>query len=225
MLSLFFSTQLFAKSGFSLGVFGSYAVDGGSIDGKLDRSQSLISLDSDFDPVIIAGSGLFARYDFSNNLFIRSGVEYNELVSGGDISGGDPSDVNYIKFQIEYNALSFPLFFGINVTPDKGKTNIYGAAGPILAIVESYLSKTEGVHLYETESDSFIFGFGGIFGIEKRITSGFYFMIEYAVYRCESSKKVGIKTFSNGFFIAEAPYVEKYDLPRQQIRLGLRYAF
>ncbi|PKL19312.1 MAG: hypothetical protein CVV49_01635 [Spirochaetae bacterium HGW-Spirochaetae-5] len=230
LLSLFFSTQLFAKSGFSLGVFGSYAIDGGSVEDTIrDKEYSSDpQYEIESDEIIIPGGGVFVRYDFSNNLFIRTGFEYNELVYGGKVSSSNSVLSEYSEYEMNYRSYVSPLFFGINATPDKGKTNIYVAIGIVMArfeIRQDYV-KTIGLkHEYRSDSENFNIGLGGIIGIEKRIMQSSYILIEYSFYSCEVNRSEEGQYTNNGNPGPDYEYTEKYGLPRQQIRLGLRYAF
>jgi len=231
LFSIIFSTQGFAKGGFSLGVFGSLATDGGVIEDTIrDKEFSYApEVEIESDEIIIPGGGLFIRYDFSNNLFIRTGFEYNELVYGGKVSSRDESNSIYSEYEMQYKSYASPLFFGINTTPDKGKTNIYGALGIVMAQVEirqEYVNTLGGnKHEYRSDSDNSTIGFGGIIGIEKRIMQGSYIIIEYSFYSCEINRSEEGQYTMDGNPQADYEFVERYGLPRQQIRLGLRYAF
>jgi opacity protein-like surface antigen len=230
LLSIIINTQGFAKGGFSLGVFGSYAVDGGVIENTINDKtyDSTPASKIKSDELIMPGVGLFARYDFSNNLFIRTGAEYNELVSGGKIDNYS-SVMDYYIHEIDYKAYVFPVFFGINASPDKGKTNVYAAIGVVMTQIEIRQTKegfTGGLpYRYESDNSNFVIGFGGLIGIEKRIMQSSYVIIEYSFYNCEMNRDESGKYTFQGNPEPDYEFVEKYGLPRQQIRLGLRYAF
>lgn len=233
LLSIFINTHGFAKGGFSLGVFGALATDSGVIEDTIREKEFFSGYPGAFeiesDEIIIPGGGLFVRYDFSNNLFIRTGVEYNELVYGGKVSSFDISLNTHSEYEMNYRSYVAPLFFGINTTPDKGKTNIYVAIGIVMAQFEIRQEEviTNGVTKleYRSDSENFNIGLGGIIGIEKRIMQSSYILIEYSFYNCEINREEEGQHSFNGNPGPDYEYVEKYGLPRQQIRLGLRYAF
>ncbi len=230
--SLFIGVSASAKSktGFSMGMFGSYATDPGVIEYLIRDCESASNYDN--ESISIPGTGFFARYEFKNNLFIRTGAEAYVMTGGGDIkiSATSSSTISY-DYQIDYFAMAVPLFLGINASPDKGKTNFYGAFGPVVAAVdikrELKENDTSGPTYkeYSGEETEPLIGFGGLLGVEKQMTKSLYFLIEFAFYNCEGNKEVKGDYKLNGVWTSDYNYTEKYGLPRQQIRLGLRCNF
>lgn len=244
---IFTATESYAR-GFSVGVFGAYSIDGGNIEDSIIEKRTkdyqynnpnITKLE--YDTVIIPGAGAFAVYNFSNGFFIRAGAEFYQLFSGGEISksiydNNTGSMVNY-DYKIDYTAFALPVLFGLNISPDKGRTNLYFGAGVVTAMNKIY-RETKVIdtsnypnwyYRYESENDSIITGFAGIIGIEKKIFSNVGVLIEYAFYRCEENRKesLDIYFFSGG---NENPwgsnsYTETYGLPRQQARIGVKYSF
>jgi opacity protein-like surface antigen len=228
--AFFINTTSFAKGGFSLGMFGAYTTDGGSIEDTVHDAESAdIEKEVKSEKIIIPGMGLFAKYEFKNNLFLRTGLEAYKMISGGEIDIVDDSTPSTTEYTIDYFAAAIPLYLGIKVTPDKGKTNIYGAFGLVIAIVDINWERHEvqsGPLYYDWEwkDDDMVIGLGGLFGVERAVITNFYLMIEYAFYKCDDSKDTEIEYNNNG---TKTYYnrTNRFGLPRQQIRLGLRYNF
>ena len=246
VLIMFTSSGVFAK-GMSLGLLGSYAIDGGAIEKTAEKSLPDYPKGKeniDFDPVEIAGAVFFLRYDFKNNIFLRTGLEINAMIKGGKLeyyySDSAPDEISQ-NTKLEYEAYTLPLYLGITLSPDKGKTSVYGAAGIFFSEVSierktyyKYISvgTTEDDYHSRAESDSMIFGFCGLLGLERRIFQDFYFVIEYAIYSGEKTQKESgesevqyLDTTYYGGTIMDYEYTERYGLPRQQIRIGLKYDF
>lgn len=244
--ALIFTATAGYSRGFSVGVFGAYSIDGGNIEDSIKEkrtkdyqySYSYITK-SEYDTVIIPGSGAFAVYTFSNGFFIRAGAEFYQLVSGGEVSKSVydntiPAMVNY-DYKIDYTAFAWPVLFGLNISPDKGRTNLYFGAGVVTSMNKIYretkvLNTSMGYYYrYESENDSIITGLAGIIGIEKKIFGNIGVLIEYAFYRCEENRKESLDVYYfNGAMENPYPsnsYTETYGLPRQQARLGVKYSF
>ncbi len=222
--------------GFSVGVFGAYSIDGGNIEDSIDekRSQEYDPYypnitKSEYDTIQIPGAGAFLIYQFSNGLFLRAGTEIYQLVSGQDVSYSkwdDNTNVNTMvtyNYSFDYTAIAWPVMFGINISPDKGRTSIYIAAGIVTSLVkisrETQIS-FNGIY-YESDNDSIISGFAGIIGAEKKIFWNISIMLEYAFYRCEENRKESGKQN----IWTSYQYTERYGLPRQQARVGVKYSF
>ncbi len=221
--------------GFSVGIFAANTIDAGIGEYLLyDRSGNAKQ-----DELVVPGAGLFADYTFTGGFSLRTGVEMYELVSGGNIHG-EPLEIGTEPFEseTEYSAAAVPLLLGFTASPDKGRTNIYAYAGLVVSRIEikhnetkSYPNPVAGGPLLtgytNSEHDTIVPGFAAVFGMEKRIFYGFYVMIEYAFYKCESirreesteydpSKTEPFSTFETN---------EYYGLPRQVVRIGLKYSF
>ncbi|HOP64025.1 MAG TPA: hypothetical protein PK358_16220 [Spirochaetota bacterium] len=229
---------LSARTGISIGVFGAYSTDCGAIEEKINeataRSNDASDFSSEHDTVMVPGAGLFARYDLTRYLFIRGGAEYYELTSGGDIKKHEyytiPDLAYDYEYSIEYSALAFPLFIGLTVSPDRGRTAVYAACGAVISRIDmSYemheYDSTPHTNDYDSDGSTTVIGAGGIFGIERRVFSGFYFMLEYAMYRCETNEQETMERIYDGFPTDDVEYSVKYGLPREQLRVALRYAF
>ena len=74
---------------------------------------------------------------------------------------------------------------------------------------------------YNSENDTIISGFAGVIGAEKKILWNISIMLEYAFYRCEENRKESGKYYTMNTY----EYTERYGLPRQQARIGLKYSF
>lgn len=229
-LLFFTSTGAFAR-GFSVGILGSYAIDGGAIEKNVDNllvQPNWKDKKIDRDKILLPGAIAFLRYDFKNSLFLRTGAEYYKLLSGDSVEIGNTSTGSFYKFS--YSAIACPLYFGINTSPDRGKTYIYGAAGLVFANVsikrdeKQYQVAAPNLSHYWTETDKMLFGYSAIFGIERKIIWNTYLTLEYAAYLCEEySSESG-----EGYDDAPLPpfeYTEHYGLPRHQLRVGIRYDF
>ncbi len=240
---IFTATESYAR-GFSVGVFGAYSIDGGNIEDSIkekryqayDPGYPYITK-SEYDTVIIPGAGGFAMYQFSNGFFLRAGAEIYQLVSGQDVSSStyvySPNTngmVNY-DYSFDYTAIAWPVLFGFSLSPDKGRTSLYMAAGVVTSLVkikrDTDILNTSGPTsvVYNSENDTIISGFAGLIGAEKKIFWNISIMIEYAFYRCEENRKE-----TGEYSIALGPtneyqYTETYGLPRQQARIGVKYSF
>jgi hypothetical protein len=240
---IFTATESFA-SGFSVGLFGAYSINGGPIEDTINNRHFLVSdggitiamPDStiSYDEIIIPGAGLFTSYTFRNGFSIRTGAEFYTLISGGNISNDIhiPTVVYYYnKYEIEYNSYAVPLLLGIALSPDKGRTNIYAYGGMVLAMtdISQYYSYTAGTppteYEYKSENEAIVPGFAALIGAERRLFSRCYVMLEFAFYRCETSKKEWGAHYKNDSYQNDYSYTERYGLPRQQVRIGLRYSF
>lgn len=224
--------SLYARGGFSLGLFGAYSIDGGAIEQTINEKRNLdyftygSNSSSSYDSIVIPGCGLFAAYIFSNGLSLRAGGEFYKIVSGENIS--KTISGNNHHFRIDYEAAAFPIMLGFTCSPDKGKTNIYGYAGVVFSMIDVsqyYEYYNAGNYMYKSENSFMVPGFASIFGLEKRIFAGLYIMLEYAFYKCEESREESGDYSQNGTFMSKYKFTERYGLPLQQIRLGLRYAF
>lgn len=238
---LFMGTAGFAR-GFSAGMFGAYSIDGGNIEKSIEEEKnwnhSMTNpkiTKCEYDAVEIPGAGAFAMYAFSNGLFIRAGAERYELKSGGNISKSvwdqmAATMINY-DYEIEYKAMAFPVFFGISLSPDKGRTSFYMAAGIVTGIVEitrdTFLKSNMITNEYHSDNDTVIPGFAGVLGIDKKIIGNFSVMIEYAVYKCEKDTLESGQGYDNWVPTGEFDYkyTETYGLPTHQLRLGVKYEF
>lgn len=222
---IFTTTESFAR-GFSVGVFGAYSIDGGNIEKIIDDARTIdsgaIMMDTSYETLRIPGSGIYGVYEFSNNSFIRIGFEYYKLVSGGDISHMNR------KYSIEYEALAWPLLFGFNVSPDKGRTNLYASAGVIIAKPNNkFYKKFDNAGIifeYTSDKSSIVPGFAGLLGIERKLIQKTYLTFEYAFYKCEDEREETSEYYTQGSYY-EYKYTERYGLPRQQARIGLKYQF
>jgi len=245
-LAIFASTGAFAR-GFSVGVLGSYGIDNGAIERSGNAAVLMYMDDSgnlDYDPMEVAGAVFFMRYDFKNNLFIRSGAEINFLAEGGEVKyndNSDPLNIRNDKKRIEYEALTIPVYFGITLSPDRGKTNVYAGAGAFFSIIEiereysifeTQAGSTHNDYKTYAKNELFTIGYTGIIGLERNIFSNFYLVIEFAFYTGDITKKEdGEGTFWTlngsplGGITQPYQYTERYGLPSQQLRLGLRYEF
>lgn len=244
--ALIFTGTAGYSRGFSVGVFGAYSIDGGNIEDSIKekRYQELFYSNyynthitkSDYDTIIIPGSGAFALYQFSNGMFLRTGIEIYQLVSGGDVSksismyhvnAAQYTIFNY-EYETDYMALAAPLLFGITVSPDKGRSSIYAAAGIVVSRVEinrktGYHDVYNNIHYdYESENESIISGFAGLIGVEKKFLGNISVILEYAFYRCEENRKETGHAYYNN---TDYQYTERYGLPRQQARIGVKYSF
>ena len=226
--------SLYAKGGFSIGVFGAYSIDGGAIENSINDAKYTgdyltygAYIESEYDPVIIPGAGLFIGYIFSSGFSMRIGSEMYNMVSGGNVYKkiNTPSH----DFNIEYEAAAFPLLIGFTASPDKGRTNIYGYTGIIFSmidIMQNYeFNDGASVYKYEEDEGTFIPGFAALFGIEKRIFNKFYILFEYAFYKCEKSTNGTGNYYLNGSWMSDYEYNRIFGLPRHQARIGLRYQF
>lgn len=233
-LIIVINPSLFAKGGFSLGVFGAYSIDGGAIEDKINDAKypgDYLSYGSniktEYDPLVIPGEGLFAGYNFSNGFSIRIGAEMYKMVSGGNVYKQINTPTH--EFEIEYEAAAFPLLFGFTASPDKGRTNIYAFAGVIISMIDFYQNYefNDGVNVYryEEENSAFVPGFAALFGVEKRIFSNIYILLEYAFYKCEESRENTGNYYIGGVWNSDYQYTRTFGLPRQQVRVGLRYQF
>lgn len=246
---IFTGTESFAR-GFSVGVFGAYSIDGGNIEDSIDekRYQELFYSNyynthitkSEYDTIMIPGSGAFAMYQFSNSMFVRTGVEFYQLVSGNDVSKSiliyDQNANNLVMhnydYKTEYMALAAPLLLGITVSPDKGRTSIYAAAGLVVSRVEidreihyinTYFMYNND---YKSECDTIIAGFAGLIGVEKKFLGNLSIILEYAFYRCEENRMESGEAYSSQNPVyKDYEYTERYGLPRQQARIGVKYNF
>lgn len=223
-LAIFASSDIFAR-GFSVGVLGSYAIDNGAIDKSIEKDATMNfvsgSEKTDYKSIKIAGVTLFARYDFKNNLFLRTGFESNFTISAGNYKYDNGGGINE-EFIYKYKSYTIPLYLGITLSPDRGRTSVYGAAGINYSKIE-----IERERLYTTpnenkfDSDSDLIGLGGIFGLERILFSNIYLVIEYSLYAVSNeNKEKYIDAFSTEF-----EYIERYSLPTQQLRVGLKYDF
>ncbi len=249
-LTILASTAGFAR-GLSLGVLGSYAVDSGAV----EKSSSLTVIQyvnqegkPDYKSSQVIGTVFFIRYDFKNNLFLRSGFEHNILADGGELNynyvdGGPNYKTVKDHYKKDYQAFTVPLYLGITLSPDRGKTNIYAGTGAAFSIIDINLNaeiyELEGVgpppknefygHL---KQNHFHISHTSIIGLERNIFSNFFLVIEFAFYAHDTVKTdnadleisywEGIP--GNGA-IRQEKYTEHYGLPRIQLRAGLKYNF
>ncbi|NLV67341.1 MAG: hypothetical protein GXY14_06665, partial [Spirochaetes bacterium] len=132
-------------------------------------------------------------------------------------------------YKIDYEAFSWPVLFGFSLSPDKGRTSFYLAAGVITSLVkierntEIYNTNTMTHVPYNSENDTIISGFAGVIGAEKKILWNISIMLEYAFYKCETSRKESGE--QNLIWPFEYEYTGTYGLPRQQARIGVKYSF
>lgn len=247
-LTILASTTGFAR-GLSLGVLGSYAVDSGAI----EKSSSLTVIQyvdkegkSDYKSSQVIGTVFFIRYDFKNNLFLRSGFEHNILADGGELNynyfDGDPNGKTVKDYyKKDYQAFTVPLYLGITLSPDRGKTNIYAGTGAAFSIIDINLN----AEIYEFHSGQIQNEFYGhfkqnhfhishtsIIGLERNIFSNFFLVIEFAFYARDSVKtenvdmEISYWEGNPGYgAIEQMEYTEHYGLPRIQLRAGLKYNF
>jgi len=233
--TVFICSVLSAKTGLSFGLLGSYSIDGGAIENTYYKSVSSLQSyypDAEYDPLLIAGFTAFLRYDFRNNFFIRTGFEINKLIDGGTINyeTGSAGSLFQEKYSYKYEANTFPLYFGIILSPDKGKTSVFGAAGIFYSMIDIereyyYFDETASNKSQKLgESSSGVFGFCGIFGLERIIFSRLYFVVEYAFYAGEKTEKEsGEEKDLMLLTSTEYSYRERYGLPKHQVRIGLKY--
>ena len=77
---------------------------------------------------------------------------------------------------------------------------------------------------YESRESSMVAGIARLLGMERMITGGLSFFIEYAFYNCEKTENTKVDAV-----IASVPYtydqLERLGLPRQVMRFGLSYNF
>jgi len=219
-LAIFTSTGASAR-GFSVGVLGSYAIDNGVIDKSIESDIDAVivapSGSLDHKPIEIAGTVLFARYDFRNNLFLRTGFESNFTTRSGYYKH-DPGPTTSEYFY-EYLAYTIPFYLGITLSPDRGRTSIYGGTGFYYSIIE--IKREQFIDVFESkpDSDSELFGLSGIIGLERAIIGKIYLLIEFSFYTGSNSN---MEQRDDGF---GSQYLERYSLPTQQLRLGLKYDF
>lgn len=222
--------------GFSVGIFAANTIDAGIGEYLLyDRSGNAKQ-----DELVVPGAGLFADYTFTGGFSVRTGVEMYELVSGGNIHGGDMYEGSF-ESETEYSAAAVPVLLGFTASPDKGRTNIYAYTGLVVSRIEikhdetKYLPSAVGgtYPVYNnSEHDTIVPGFAAVFGMEKRIFYGFYIMLEYAFYKCESIRREESTKYDPFDVDPEStePIThyesnEFYGLPRQVVRIGLKYSF
>lgn len=241
-VAIFASTGAFAR-GFSVGVLGSYAVDNGAI----EKSSQIFT--NSIPPIIpsgerynykspeVAGIVTFLQYDFKTNFFIRTGFETNFIMNGGTYKFGTEGAMpTYDDNELNYRDYTVPLYLGINLSPDRGRTSVYAAVGIYASKIEIHKKEfneqfgaNHNQFYKEMEDNVNLFGLSGIIGFERLILSRIYLVIEYAVYSGEKSKIVAknIKHYENGVFLGsfEERYMEQFGLPSQQLRLGLKYNF
>jgi len=220
-LAIFASTGAFAR-GFSVGVLGSYAIDNGVIDNSIDQTAMPFPPDNiDYKPAEIAGGVFFIEYNFKNNFFLRTGFESYFTISSGEIKGYNP---NYDEYYFDYNAYSIPFFAGIRLSPDRGRTSVYGAAGIFYADISIEREvNSDSIPFYETaDSSSDFIGIGGILGLEKKLIFNTFIVIEYAFYKGSDEKK---QSKYDSLNLTTYHYYERYSLPTQQLRVGLKYDF
>ena len=224
-LAIFASSDIFAR-GFSVGVLGSYAIDNGVIDDAMDQTaMPLIGLPSDveYKSPILGGGVFFIEYAFKNNLFLRTGFESFFTISSGEIKGNSMGDEEYY---FDYNAYAIPVFAGIRLSPDRGRTSVYGAAGIIYANVsierEAYINTGGPIFDDTADSDSDFIGIGGLLGLERKVIFNTFLVIEYAFYKGSDARKEDAYDSSS---FATYNYFERYSLPTQQLRVGLKYDF
>ena len=219
--------------GFSVGVFGAYSIDGGPIEDTINDKKFIGDLGtshynySRYDTLVIPGAGVFTVYTFSSGLFIRTGAEFYKMVSGGEISKSLNNGGDNHKYDIRYDAFALPVLVGYTLSPDKGRTCLYIYTGVALSIVKTeqeYNFDGGGiVYEYKSDNDPFIPGFAGLIGIEKRFFWNISIMLEYAFYKCETSRKESGE--QNLIWPFEYEYTGTYGLPRQQARIGVKYSF
>jgi opacity protein-like surface antigen len=238
-VAIFASNGAFAR-GFSVGVLGSYGIDNGAIQKTADAEMQVMYPEKGYkiESLNIVGISSFIQYDFKKNLFLRSGFEYNTNINSEyfnyDYDGVDRRKENK---EIEYSAYSIPIYFGITLSPDRGKTSVYTGAG----IVYSKINIEKNSYYYEdigndsfvdseytqhSESETDFIGYSGIFGLERNIFSNIYLVLEYAFYAGEEINEEK----GNGYDILndiynDFNYIERYGLPTQQLRVGLKYDF
>jgi hypothetical protein len=227
---IFTATESFAR-GFSIGLFGAYSINGGPIENTIndkrffDATNVSEAAKISYDEIIIPGAGLFASYTFRNGFSIRTGAEYYTLIAGGDISKSHYGyDTN--KYEIEYSSYAVPLLPGITLSPDKGKTNIYAYAGMVLSMIDISQHNqyaTSGTATHEAANKAIVPGFAALAGIERRLFSGFYIMLEFAFYKCENSKDE-LSHYYDDSTSGNYSYTERYGLPYQHVRIGARYS-
>jgi len=220
-LAIFASTGAFAR-GFSVGVLGSYAIDNGAIDKSVnDQKNSFGIVDPIMkknEPMEISGTVLFLRYDFMNNLFLRTGFEANYSIKSAQMLKDDGMGIRQ-EYIFEYFSYTIPLYLGISLSPDRGRTAIYGAAGINYSFIEIKRESEITGMIFEIDSDSDLFGIGGIFGIERVLFHRVFLVMEYAFYAGSKSKQ------NNGTDGLMSSKFDQFSLPAQQMRAGLKYNF
>jgi len=240
-LAIFASTGAFAR-GFSVGVLGSYAVDNGAVEKSTENFAKDLPMDIPFNrkieysPPVISGIAIFLKYDFHNNFFIRTGFDYNYLVTGAKFSSYEDMGLpNYLqhKMEINYESYTTPLYLGMNLSPDKGRTSVYLGIGAYYAMIgikrNWHIIDNGGIYAEtkrKSDKDSSIFGPCAIIGMERILFSKTYLMFEYSVF---SGEKVKHESGEGLDVVNSLPidynFIERYGLPSQQLRLGLRYDF
>lgn len=220
-LSIFASTGAFAR-GFSVGVLGSYAIDNGVVDDSWEQITDpflYTGINSNHNLPIIAGGVFFIEYNFKNNLFLRTGFESYFTTKDGHVIDTSITE----EYNLKYNAFAIPVFAGIRLSPDRGRTSVYGAAGIFYANV-SIEREVNMPSLFEktVDSSSDFIGIGGLLGLEKKLIFNTFLVIEYAFYKGSDDDKFSeFDSTSWGTY----DYYERYGLPAQQLRVGLKYNF
>lgn len=168
--ALFFSIVIISSDasarGFSAGLLGSYAVDGGALEKTLENHAEWLEDNSthfNYEQLQIMGVTLFTRYDFNNNIFLRTGLDYNFKLYGGITEEGDASSMT--KYKFDYEAFTIPLYCGITLSPDRGRTSVYGAAGFYLSVVSIGRDFSKGDITAEGNRDIFVSGITALTGI------------------------------------------------------------